>query len=193
MRAYDELKRSAFHNVIGSIDSALRFPAQVFRGGWSAFLFFESDRLFASGFPVVAAGLLKTEQAEVCCLLNFSETNTLAYESAAMLFIDANTEPHVYDAALRQGGPAKGWLFGMDRYGSASDRGRWSIYCEKGNDVAAIALRERGDLEQYIEYVKQLHAEPIATLLEAGPGAPVPFSQLTENWRRGLIQNYGSL
>jgi hypothetical protein len=187
----DDLKRRAFDNVIGTINSASCFPAQVFRGSWGAFLFFEADRLFASSFAVVAAELLNAEQAEVCCLLNFSETDTLAYESAAMLFIDAGMEPHAYDAMLRQGGPAKGWLFGMDRYGSASNQGGWSIYCEKGNDVAVIALRQRSDMEKYIECVKQLHAEPIATLLRAGSEAPVPFSQLTENWWRGLTQHYG--
>jgi hypothetical protein len=85
----------------------------------------------------------------------------VADESAAMLFIDAGTEPHAYDAMLHRGGPAKGWLFGMDRYGSASDRGGWSIYCEKGNDVAAIALRQPDDMEKYVEYLKQLHAERI--------------------------------
>jgi hypothetical protein len=52
-RTSDEAKRRAFGHVIGSINSAASFPAQVFRGSWGAFLFFESDRLFASGFAVV--------------------------------------------------------------------------------------------------------------------------------------------
>jgi hypothetical protein len=191
VRASDEAKHRAFGHVIRSIDSAASFPAQVFRGNWGAFLFFESDRLFASSFAVIAAGLLNAEQAEVCCLLNFSETDGMPYESAAMSFIDTETEPHAYDAMLRQGGPAKGWLFGMDRFGSASDRGGWSIYCEKGNDIAAIALRQPDDVEKYVEYLKQLHAEPITVLLKAGPAAPVPFGQLIEPWRHGLAQHYG--
>jgi hypothetical protein len=154
-------------------------------------LFFESDRLFVSNFAVIAAGLLNAEQALVCCLLNFSKTDEMAYESAAMLFIDTETKPHSYDAMRRPGGPAQGWLFGMDRFGSASDRGGWSIYCEKGNDVAVIALRQRGDVEKYTEYLKQLHAEPITVRLRAGPEAPVPVSQLIEPWRHGLAQHYG--
>lgn len=190
VRASDDMKRRAFGQVIGSINSATSFPEQVFLGSWDAILFFESDRLFASGFAVIAAGLLNAEQAEVCCLLNFSETNRMVYESAAMLFIDAGTEAHAYDAMLRQGGPANGWLFGMGRYGSASDRGGWSIYCEKGNDVAAIALRQPDDTRKYSEYLKQLHAEPITVLLKAGSAGSVPFGQLTETWRRGLAQHY---
>jgi len=191
-RGSDEVKRRAFGHVIGSINSAASFPGQVFLGNWGAFLFFESDRLFASGFAVIAAGLLNAERAEVCCLLNYSETGRMEYESAAMLFIDAGTEPHAYDAMLRRGGPANGWLFGMDRYGSVSDRGGWSIYCEKGNDVAAIALRQPNDTGKYVAYLKQLRAEPITVLLEAGSAASVPFGQLTEPWRRGLTQHYAS-
>jgi hypothetical protein len=132
VRASDEAKRRAFGHVIGSVNSAESFPAQVFQRSWGAFLFFESDRLFASGFAVIAAGLLNAERPEVCCLLNFSETDRVAYESAAMLFIDAGTEPHAYDAMLRQGGPARGWLFGMDRYGSASDRGNGAFTARRG-------------------------------------------------------------
>lgn len=191
MKVSDEAKRRAFGHVIKSINRASRFPAQVFLGDWSAFLFFESDHLFASSFAVIAAGLLNVEQAEVCCLLNFSRTDRMLYESASTLFIDAGTEPQAYDAMLRQGGPANGWLFGMDRYGSASDRGGWSIYCEKGNDVAAIALRRPDDTEKYVERLKQLHAEPITMLLNAGSAAPVPFSQLTKAWRLGLARHYG--
>jgi hypothetical protein len=190
VRASDEAKRRAFGHVIGSIDSAASFPAQVFLGSWDAFLFFESDRLFAPGFAVIATSLLNAERADVCCLLNFNETDRMVYEAAAMLFVDAGTEPHAYDAMLRRGGPANGWLFGVDRYGSASDRGGWSIYCEKGNDVAAIALRRPDDIGKYCECLKQLHAEPITVLLKAGSAAFVPFGQLTKPWRRGLTQHY---
>lgn len=187
----DEIRRKAFGNVIGSIDSLASFPAQVFRGRWNAFLFFESDRLFAGEFVSVMAGLLNVEQAEICCLLNFGVTDVLTYESAAMMFIDKGIEPHVYEAKLTEGGPAKGWLFGVDRYGSASDQGDWIIYCEKANDIAVIAFRKSSDREKYIECLKKLHAEPIMALLEAGSAAPVPFSQLTKSWCHGLAQHYG--
>lgn len=190
MKSSDEAKRRAFDHVINSVNIAARFPSQVFRGNWASFLFFESDRLFASDFTRIAAGLLSVAGAEVCCILNFRETDQVAYESAAMVFIDARTEPHEYNTILRSGGPTKGWLFRMDRYGIASDRGGWSIYCEKGNDVAAIALRQPDDVEKYAEYLKQLHAEPITVLLQLGSEAPVPFGQLTEPWRRGLLQHY---
>lgn len=126
----------------------------------------------------------------MCCLLNFSETDGVSHESASLLLIDATTEPDTDDAMMRLGGPTEGWLFGMDRFGSASDRGEWCIYCEKMNDVAIIALRQRIDVEKYAEHLKQLHAEPIGALLKAGAAAPVPFGQLTAPWRHGLARHY---
>jgi len=192
VRVSDEAKRCAFDLVVGTIDRAASFPGKIFLGKWGVFLFFEADRLFAPEFAAVAAGLLNAERAEVCCLLNFSETDQMAYESAATLFIDAATKPHAYDAMLRRDRSGQGWLYGMDRYGCTSNRGGWSIYCEKGNDVArwivrprsallwsiycekgndvaAIALRQSDDKGKYLEYLKQLHAEPISVLLRVRP------------------------
>lgn len=190
MTVSDEAKRNAFDHVIGSINGAASFPEQVFRGSWDLFLFFEADRLFAPEFATIAVGLLNAEQGDVCCLLNLSETDDqFVYESAA-LFIDAKTEPSVYDAMLRRGGPANGWLFRMDRYGCASNKGGWGIYCEKGNDIAVIGLRQYNDNQKYSNSLRELHAEPIKTLLENSKAAPMPFSQLVKPWRYGLVQHY---
>jgi hypothetical protein len=182
--------RAAFEHVVMSIHAARAFPAQVFLGAWGAFLFFESDRLFAPGFATTARDLLRAERASVCCLVNFSKSPTLTYENGAKLFLDATSQPNDYDVSLREGGPVVGWLFGMDRYGCASDAGDWSIYCEKDNDVGVIALRRAGDMEKYVEALSHLHAAPISILLAAGSSAPVPFCQLTETWRRGLTEHY---
>jgi hypothetical protein len=183
-------QRAAFERVVTSIDAARAFPEQVFLGAWGAFLFFESDRLFAPGFATTARDLLRAEQASVCCLVNFSESSTLTCENGAKLFLDATSQPGDYDVSLRKGGPAMGWLFAMDRYGCASEAGGWSIYCEKGNDVGVIALRGAGDVEKYAEALDHLCAAPIDILLAAGSTAPVPFCQLTETWRRGLTEHY---
>ena len=190
MSASTRAKRSAFDHVIGSINDKARFPEQVFRGRWDAFLFFESDHLFAADFSARTADLLNAEQAEVCCLLNFSETATMTYDSAAMRFITADTSSQNYDAMLRQGGAAQGWLFGVDRYGCSSDRGGWSIYCEKQNDIAVIALREPDDKNKYATFLKQTYALPITELLEPGAAVAIWFKQMRESWRRGLTLHY---
>lgn len=183
-------KHLAFDHVIGSINDEPRFPEQVFRGRWTAFLFFDSDFLIAPDFPERVAELLNAERAEVCCLLNFDETQTMTYESAAMRFITARTRSQDYDAMLRRGGPAEGWLFGVDRYGCASDRGGWSIYCERQNDIAVIALHQPGDTEKYASCLKRIHAKPIKDQLEAGGAGLFQFEQMLESWRRDLARHY---
>jgi hypothetical protein len=183
-------KRFAFDHVIGSINDEARFPEQVFRGHWGAFLFFESDYVFSADFAAKATELLQAEQADVCCLLNFNKTDTMTYDSAAMRFITEGTSEHDYDAMLRQGGPAHGWLFGIDRYGCSSDRGGWSIYCEKQNDIAVIALREPDDKKKYAACLKHIHALPITELLEPGAEVAIWFKRMRGSWRRGLTMHY---
>jgi hypothetical protein len=181
---------AAFDHVIGSIDDKARFPDQVFRGRWGAFLFFDSDYIFSADFPVEASELLRTERSEVCCLLNFSKTYSMTYESAAMQFITASTSTQDYDAMLRQGGAVEGWLFGIDRYGFSSDRGGWSIYCEKQSEIAVIALREPDDEKTYAACLKQLYAERITDLLEPGADVSIWFKEMKASWRRGLTMHY---
>ncbi|WP_026792549.1 hypothetical protein [Pleomorphomonas oryzae] len=188
--ASEEAKRRAFEHVVSSIDLSTSFPAQVFLGSWDAFFFFEPDHLFIPEFATFMAGLLNAEGAEVCCLLNFSKTERTEYGSADMLFIDAETKPDEYGARLREGGPASGWLYVVDFYGSASDRGRWCIYCERWNEIAVIALRQSEDVEKYRECLERVYAEPISALLRADSEGPYIFSQLIDSWRQGLVQNY---
>lgn len=185
-------RRTAFERVVTSIDAARTFPEQVFLGTWGVFLFFESDRMFAPDFAATARDLLRAEQASVCCLVNFSNSSTLTYENAAKVFLEATSQPDDYDAMLRDGGPASGWLFRMDRYGCASDLGGWSIYCEKGNDVGVIALRWARDVEKYADALAHLRAASIGILLAAGSTAPAPFCDLIDTWRRGLSEHYSS-
>jgi hypothetical protein len=101
-------RQAAFECVVTSIDAAQTFPEQVFLGAWGAFLFFESDRLFAPDFATTARNLLLAEHASVCCLVNFSESSTLTYENGAKLFLDATSQPGDYDASLRKGGRLRG-------------------------------------------------------------------------------------
>lgn len=189
MKLFDEEKSRAFNNILCSIDSAVSFPEQVFIGRWESFMFFESDRLFASSFATTAVDLMRIEKSEIICLINFDEISEDG-ETGAALFLDTGINPQTYDDLLRRGGSANGWLFNADRYGVASNIGGWSIYCEKSNDVAVIAFHQSDDTKKYAECLGRLHAEPIAVMLRAGPAAIFPFSKLIEPWRHGLNKNY---
>ena len=183
-------KRAAFTNVITSIDLTSCLPHQIFVGIWSKFLFFESDRIFSPSFAGAMQDLILAEQSTCCCLLNASRTEVMDFEKACSIFLDSTINENEYYEQLRTGGPAEGWLFSMDRYGCASDKGGWSIYCEKNNDVAVIGLQNPGDVEQLALPLKKLHAEPITKLVEQASTAVFPFSELTEEWRSELSRHY---
>jgi hypothetical protein len=114
------------------------------------------------------------------------------YGQAVAIFLEAQTTGVDFDTQLRRGEPATGWLFSMDRYGCSSDGGSWSIYCEKDNDVAVIALRADGAAEQFASPLRRLHAEAIDILVRRESSAPFPFSNLTPKWRDRLREEYGS-
>jgi hypothetical protein len=181
---------AAFHNVRSFIEPDAMLPAQVLVGDWSTILFFESDRIFSASFVQTVRGLSHVERSTSCCLLNFSQTYVLEYQEAAAIFIEAATSADDYAKKLAEGGPAAGWLFGVDRYGCASDIGEWCIYCEKENDVAFIGLRA-ANVEKYLLPLKRLSAEPVEALV-GDHASPPPFNMLTRKWRIGLLQHYGS-
>ncbi|MEI2422686.1 hypothetical protein V6O07_20580, partial [Arthrospira platensis SPKY2] len=59
-----------------------------------------------------------------------------------------------------------GWIHQFDRFGCASDSGRWCIYCERSNEIAVFAVRAATDWTLYKEVMRQLRAEPIEAALQ---------------------------
>lgn len=187
---FDLVRLDAFRSIIKSINSTAALPSQVFEGSWAQFFFCESDRIFAPCFAEIAIELLRAGGSNSCCLLNFDLTPEIQYESAATLFLEEGVSENDYASCLRKGGSSSGWLYGMHRYGCAPDVGGWCIYCEKVNDLAVIAIRDPGDAEKFAGPLERLYAHSIDDFLKMGSSAPVPFSQLIESWRSGLLQNY---
>ncbi|WP_395708206.1 hypothetical protein [Reyranella sp.] len=179
----------AFENALISIDLAKSLPAQVYRGAWSSFLFFDADRILAPEFVEVVHELLKAETAKSCCLVNITRTSAFEYKNAAMIQFDDTISPASYAALLREDNEGLGWIYTKDRYSCASDKGRWCIYSETQNDVAIIGLRNRD--ETLNPGLKKLHAQTIDIITDRATGI-FPYFALTEEWRRGLFQHYRS-
>ncbi len=191
----NEDRLDAFQNVCASINSTALLPEQVFKGNWNQFLFFETDMIFARSFPEVVTDIIRIEQAKCCCLLNYDLTPVIEYQAAAMMFLDESLGGEEYFSRLKMNGPSSlgtEWLFRMDRYGCASNKGEWCIYCEKTNDVAVIGLRNSDGAAKFSKPLKKLYAHSIEAFLEMGSLAPVPFNVLVESWRHGLVQNYSN-
>jgi hypothetical protein len=180
----------AFHQILASINPAAHLPEQIYLDSWEQFLFFQSDYIFAASFPEVIGDLIRAEQANSFCLLNLSETSVFDFGHAATLFIEGTTAEEEYYSWLRKGGAKRGWIFGVARYGCASDKGQWCIYCEKENDVAVIALKSSTGVKSFAAPLTKVHAAPIVALVPNSPSAPFPFNSLTREWQSALIENY---
>jgi hypothetical protein len=193
LTAGDEASRQkALDVVMRSLDFERVLPEGVFIGKWDHFLFCESDRIFAPGFMDAMSGLLRLERAQVSCFLNVDKTEVFELGRIAAFFFDEGVTSREYGSAVRAGGPADGWLYRVDRYACASDGGEWCIYCEKGNDVAVIGIRDSGGIEKFETPLRQLWAKPIEDLVDGGAAPLFPFDQLVPAWRKGLLDNYGS-
>jgi hypothetical protein len=183
-------QNKAIQNILGFLLPKSSFPANVFRAGWGGYLFFQSDWIFSPDFVEIVSHLLKIERSHVCCLLNVSELASGGFHSSVATFLTDVTTAKDYDDKLRCGGPAKGWLYKMENYACASDGGEWCMYCEKANDIAVIAFRDRMGPIKYMSALERLPALPIVDVVEGGRSPVFPFAQLVPDWRRGLIDNY---
>ena len=186
-------RRKALEAAVRSLAYDQRLPKRVFAGAWEGFLFCESDRLFDAAFVDAVIQFLGCENSRVACLLNLDKSDLRRLEeSASAIFLDHSSTGARYMDALEEGGPARGWLYAVDRYVCCSDVGEWCIYCEKDNDIAIVALRDAGERKDFELPLKQLGARPIEELIEGGSTPLFPFNQLVPSWREGLLMNYGS-
>jgi len=185
-------KEQAYLNVIGGLVPERRFPKMVFLGVWRSFLFFESDRIFASGFVEVIADLLRADNSSVCCLLNITEAGSSELYGESAIYVDSLFTESEYRARLRGDGPATGWLYSMDRYGCASNKGEWEIYCEKDSDIAVIGFRNENGVRKFREAIRKLRAASIESLKDGELANLFPFSHLSLEWKRDLSNNYHS-
>lgn len=191
-RDFEKSRAAAFRQVASSLKLEEALPSQVFRGDNLDFLFFEADRVFTPSFVEVVIELMSVEGANSSCLSKIDRSNEPSCRVDSAIFIEDGMTPAVYDAQIRRGGPASGWLFGVDHYGCASDVGNWIIYCEKDNDVAVIALRGRNAVDLFLSPITKLHAKGVDALIRQGSSAPFPFNSLVLSWRTGLSSQYGA-
>jgi hypothetical protein len=183
-------KQTAVRNAISRINSERRFPCQVFVGDWTDYLFFHPEILFEAHFVDVKNVLLKEENASVIAVVNLGNANSNAEEEPRAIFLDRDTTPNDYIAGLMGDGSAMSWMFLMDRYVFASDKGHWSIYCEKENDVAVLAVGEAVSRFTRLQLGKLLNARSIRSVPMPGNGPLFDFQKLVPEWKSALTAEY---
>lgn len=184
MNASEQAIKSAFHKAQSLIQKDTVFPEYVFESSWKLFYFFSSDRMFEEPFVDLVRSLLVAEKAGTCCIINLSDI-----ESKEFAVITPATSPQEYLIFLRQGGPASGWLYGVDVFLASSEKGEWCIYCERENDVAVLALNGT-DIDCRNLIADVLQAIPSKQLYERVADQSFPFNLMTASWREKLSENY---
>lgn len=190
METDEILAQKAYSNALDVLWPTKRLPLNVFKDSWNGFFFFESDSIFEPTFVSVMHDLLDAEDSHVCCLVNLGNTAEEETSTPPFKYLDRSTSPEHYMSLLRGNGPPDGWLYWVDRYVCMSDKGRWCIYCEKENDVAVIAVRNKIDTKEFAMAVEELQASSIKKAYQAREEGQFRFEKLTQHWLSALVTQY---
>jgi hypothetical protein len=191
MNIPSETSRSAaVSNALSSIRKDRCLPEKVLVGHWEDYLFFEPFMMFAPGFIDVTSLLLTEEKASVIALINLGNVIPIDYNNPLVIFIEENTGAKEYISELECKGTPLSWRVSVDRYVCASDKGYWSIYCEKENDVGVFAFRKDFPQSICLQIEKLLKAKSIRFSSSAGDTQCFDFGKLLPDWRATLVAEH---
>jgi hypothetical protein len=181
--------KRALVNLKTSIRPGCQFPENVFRGRWDEFFFFDSDLLFNSKFVDTAKALLEAEKGSCICLCNLDEASAKDGRERACIGIDKRTSSEAYFSFLRGPSVGKGWLYRMEVFGCTSDVGSWCIYCEKGTEIAVIAVRDGSPT--VIHVITKFGALPLRKAIEKPTSYGLTPRALSPELRAKYLREYG--
>jgi hypothetical protein len=193
MTADESFSQKACRGALDALLPDKRLPLNVFKDLWSEFFFFESDLIFEPAFISAVNGLLDAEEAQVCCLANLGTATEGESDAPSFKYLDRSTTPEYYMSLLRGNDPPNGWLYWVDRYVCTSDKGLWCIYCEKENDIAVIAIRNKSDTEKFAKALAKLQVSSIEKAYQANEEGEFRFQKLTPSWLSALVAQYPSV
>ncbi len=146
--------------------------------------------MFDTCFIDVKNELLRQENAKVVALVNLGNDGVPNDGGPQAMFLELDTKSEEYISKLKGDGSAINWIFLMDRYVCASEKGNWSIYCEKENDVAVFAFRSELTRASIEKVEKLLKAKSIKSLRSSDRSELFDFGKLVPRWRSTLEVEY---
>ncbi len=185
-------KTNALAKLHESLNAEVQFPANVFRGLWDNFLFFDSDMIFDAEFIKEIASLSTGESSDCVCMCNVSEAQRIRSFMQASIFLYKETTNTQYLAMLRGSDAGVGWLYRMDRYALISESGNWCIYCERNNEIAVLAVRNRNAVENLDAVIKNVRATSIKHVDKHSAIYGLSNRALSDKWRTTFIQEYAA-
>jgi len=154
-------------------------------------MFFQPQWLFDAPGIEATKILMSAENASACCILNLSTSSPITFEAADSFFIEANTEAAEYTSRVFASG-ADAWIVNAGRFVCSSDLGNWVIYCEKAEDVALIAIRDKRLLPIFEPALEELRAASLDDYINRPDNGPFPAIPLVEAWKTEILKNYST-
>ncbi len=184
---------SAIANALSSINKGARLPCNVFTQMWDDYLFFESYMMFDNSFIEAKNTILREEGSSEIALVNLGNGPNTSDVKQSIIFLEKNLITSEYISILKGDGSPLNWIFLMDRYVCASDKGNWCIYCEKENDIAVLAVRNTLPESMILKLRDLLKADSIKTICDSKINRPFDFDKLVLDWKATLITDYGQM
>lgn len=189
MTAIQDGCAKALTNLSDGIDAECRFPRNVFIGDWSDFFFFDSDWMFDPEFVERVKSFLDVENGVCACFSNLDAASDRKRQER-QFFIDQQTSPAAFQSLLRGDTPGSGWIHNIDRFGCTSDVSQWCIYCERGNEIAVIAIRQGISVKHYMSQIAQFKAMRIDEAIRHPLAYGFSARALSAPWRSEFIREY---
>ena len=171
--------------LASAVDFQLCLPNRIFAVGWNDFLFFHADSLFEPDFVETVKLLLHLETGRCACVAKLEPSPP----QPNCFFMRAETVSEDYLAVLNGDRSQGGWIYSMGRFGVISDADNWCIYCEREEEFAVVAFREKCPTTVRNAFANRFGAAPIKDAL-ADPKAFAPA--VTLPWRLDLLRNFGN-
>jgi hypothetical protein len=188
--ASSPVEQAAILNALTAVAKERRFPHQVFVERWEDYLFFEPYKMFDAPFVEAISLLMQEENAESVALINLGGGGTPEGSAPKPMLLERDIGSTEYISKLMGDGSPTSWMFLMDRYVCASDRGWWAIYCEKENDVAVFAIRDGLPISLVERVGGLLKARSVRSLSSATSNDFFDFDKLVPEWKRSLKAEY---
>ena len=187
----DTLRSCAISNAISSIKKEARLPANVFVQAWDDYLFFDPYIMFDKNFIEAKNIILSEEGSFEIAVINLGNASSDSDLEPRIIFLDKNTTSSQYLSILKGDGSPFNWMFLMDRYVCASDKGSWCIYCEKENDIAVLAIRHTFATSTLLSLRNLLKADSIENIYDSKIDHLFNFDKLVPSWKAALAADYG--
>lgn len=180
---------TAMGYVAKYINKNIHFPNFVFKHKWKFHFFFDSDRLFSKQIIELVQQMLLADNSTEVCMCRLAQPLEVNCKND-VITIDRTTSFENYILQLKGDMPECDWLCNIANFGLASDKGNWCIYCEKGSEIAVLAIDDEVIASRLEPMLLYLSAYPIDEALNRKASFGFLPQSLSKEWAIRLMAEY---